>query len=238
MQIAVAHLTRIKGTRICAAGIEPATGRHIRPVLALGPPEFDLLVRNGGPFDLGRLVELGPAKPAPVPPHIEDHLMIPSQLRPRGRLAPGEFWKLLESVSRPRLREIFGPDLHPLGRGTCGTDEHKGTQSLGLLRPTGHPRIQLVPHGRSGNPEVRIRVCDGQFDLDLRVTDLRVHKDDQFTPDPLSVDKVAAAMPAGVLLGVGLTRAFAGGEHAGPPKHWLQVTAIHLAADPGWELGL
>lgn len=72
--------------------------------------------------------------------------------------------------------------------------------------------------------------------LDLSVTDLRLCKDDCATLDEGLVKDVAQRLQRSreVILGVGLTRAFRRDENA-DAFHWVQVTGIHLEADPLWR---
>ena len=239
MRIVVNHLTRIRGGYICVAGLDPKTGAHVRPVLAQGPLPFDLLSRYGGPFEMAAVVELGTPRAAPQMPHVEDHVIVPSRVRSGPTLGPSEFWRLLVRVSRGRLREIFGDDLKRVGRSSCGTDVGRGKASLGCFRPKGVPRLYYVERGPSGKPAIRIRIDDGEFDAVLGVTDLRLYGDDHMTPDRSVVEQVSRRIETAesVLLGVGLTRAFA--TSSGPDSesfHWLQATNIHLEDDPVWKL--
>jgi hypothetical protein len=65
MHIVVNHLTRMEVPRICVAGIDPLTGRHVRPVTRL----TDRLTRTMlGTFSLGALVDIGRATPVPQAP--------------------------------------------------------------------------------------------------------------------------------------------------------------------------
>src|SRR5215210_1099974 len=60
MRILVDHLTRMQPGYFCAAGIDLESGRHVRPVLRRGRLTTDLLGTNGGPFDIGSVLDLGP----------------------------------------------------------------------------------------------------------------------------------------------------------------------------------
>ena len=59
MRIVVNHLTRMQPSYICVAGIDVQDNEHIRPVLGRERLTVGLLARNGGAFDMGRLVDLG-----------------------------------------------------------------------------------------------------------------------------------------------------------------------------------
>ena len=57
MRIVVNHLTRMQPGYICVAGIDVQDNEHIRPVLGREQLTVGLLARNGGAFDMGRLVD-------------------------------------------------------------------------------------------------------------------------------------------------------------------------------------
>jgi hypothetical protein len=240
MRIVVNHLTRMRGGHICVAGVDVETDRHVRPVLQWFSLLPSLLARNGGPFDMAHLVDLGPAEPCPKPPHVEDHLFVPSKAAVLDRLAGEEFWALLYAVSRPRLRGIFGDELRPMGRSSCGMSEGQGKASLGCLRLSRRQRPPYVERGRDGGLRIRIRIDDGELCRAVAVTDLRLHRDDHATPDAAALERLADRLrsPGAVILGVGLTRAFAAtSEQNAEPVHWLQVNNVHLEEDPTWPLG-
>jgi len=237
MQILINHLTRMHGGRICVAGVDPQTRRHVRPVLEHGGTPATLLARYGGPFEMARVVELGTLRPAPDPPHVEDHVLVPSWARPLREADPDEFWNLLHYHARTRLCDIFGEALHPVGHRRLGTDLGRGDSSLGCLLPQAPPGLYLAP-GRRGKRQVRIEFSDGHLQADAAVTDLRLCEDDHATPDEDKVRGVAKWIrdSAGVVLSVGLTRKFRSAEDQ-PYIHWLQVNNIHLKEDPAWRLG-
>ena len=83
-----------------------------------------------------------------------------------------------------------------------------------------------------------MRVTDGELDLDLGVTDIRLYGEDHVTPDRETVNRLAKRLADGtvVVLSMGLTRPFAGSSNFAP-VHWLQVNNIHLEDDPIWQLG-
>jgi hypothetical protein len=237
MQIVVNHLTRMQPGFICVAGLAVDRGEHVRPVTRAGRLTTRLLARNGGPFDLGAIVDLGPTRPVGRPPETEDHAFEPRHARRVGQMPPDEFWDRLQSVSATRLWDLFGRDLTPRGNSTCAVDLGKGLASLGCLVPTGSPELYVRP--RPGRPaQVRLKLTDGRFPLDLGVTDIRLYAADHITPDDTLVERVAWRLRGGlgVVLAVGLGRA-TGGSPDYPPLHWLQVNSLHLEDDPAWQLG-
>ncbi len=197
-----------------------------------------LLAGAGGPFDMARLVDLGKTRPAPKPPHVEDHVFLPDRAKVAASLVGGEFWSLLCAVAKATLREIFGDALHRLGDQSLGTDDGKGLASIGCLRLARAPKLYLrTCAGRKA--QVRMRFGDGQLEADASVTDLRLFGADHATPDRAALQRTAALLDEsrGVILGVGLTRRFRSRDDQ-PYAHWLQVNAIHLRENPVCRLGL
>ena len=72
---------------ICVAGIDPDTGKHIRPTVR-GRLSRALLRENGGPFDIAGLVDLGEVIPVGVAPEVEDHFFYHWQARYLDTLTP------------------------------------------------------------------------------------------------------------------------------------------------------
>jgi hypothetical protein len=240
MRIVVNHLTRMYGGHICVAGVDTDTGRHVRPVLPTEPLSADLLARNLGPFDVANVVELGRPKHRPKPPHVEDHVFKPRRAKLVDVLGPDIFWAMLYALSQPRLQDIFGESLRPMGRASCGTPLGRGEASLGCLRPGRRQRPPYVAKRPDGRLQVRLAIDDGQLSRAVGVTDLRLYGPDHATPDPAKIQAVADRLrsSAAVVLSVGLTRAFSTSSmHEHEPVHWLQVNNIHLEDDPTWQLG-
>lgn len=238
MQLVVNHLTRMQHGTICVAGVDPATGRHVRPVLRYASLPPAMLPRNGGVFDIGHVVELGTPFPLPQPPHVEDHVFDPWRAALVRHADPEEFWDLLGRFCRPTLRDIFGPDLRPQGQASCGTDFEKGSASLGCLRLERQPRLVLAGGGKYG-PSLRLQLDDGEFSVSVPVTDLRLYQADHATPDAAVIAKTARRLQRGepVVLAVGLTRGYARSDQPESPRiHWVQVNNLHFAGGPVWEL--
>ncbi len=161
-------------------------------MLANEPMPFYLLARYGGPFEMGWIVELGQPRPAPDPPHVEDHVFVPARAKPQRPAAAHEFW-VLEEIERPRLGEIFGTGLcedarRPL-RGPSWAAVARRWVFCG--RPP-RPGLYLA-RSREGKPQVRMKLTDGQIEADAGVTDLRLFGDDHATPEP----RVSAPRPNG-----------------------------------------
>lgn len=180
-------------------------------------------------------LEIPSTVPVPRAPEVEDHLFDPSKLRALGPVPATAFWDLLATGARPQLAEIFGGDLTRRGDTSCGVDPGRGAASLGCLSLSRPPRFYLRRRA-DRPPQLRMFVSDGEFELDLSVTDIRLHADDHVTPDPAKVRDVTSRLARGVpaILSVGLTRAFAPSPDS-LPVHWLQVNNIHLRDDPVWQ---
>ena len=224
------------GGNICVAGVDLETRRHVRPILANDPLPFYLLRRYGGPCEMSTIVELGVPRAAPIAPHVEDYVFVPTRAKAERLAAAQEFWSLLEELHRADLRAIFGPALHEISRGRWVTEPDHGTASLGLIRPVEPPRLYLddMPGGKR---RVRMKFSDGRLEADASVTDLRLFSDDHATPDAARVRATAERIADSrkVILSVGLTRQFRVSDHA-PYYHWLQVNNIHLPSEPLWQL--
>ncbi len=229
MKIVVNHLTRMRSGYICVAGIDPATGRHVRPIAEDDRWRRPSLVRNDGPFDIAAVVELGRAGYEGRPPEVEDHRVRPNHCHRLHDLPAREFWALLTRVARPRLREIFGDDLHPAGPGFA-VDEGRGSASLGCLILSKPPILTVTSHG-----DVRLSFSAAPSGPSVKVTDLRLYDGSPAMPRHDVVASLTQRMGqgVGVILSVGLGRPFQrDGDDA--PRHWLQVNNIHLEDDPAW----
>lgn len=237
VKIIISHLTRMQKGFICVAGVDLATGRHVRPVLR-SQMRKELLTRYGGPFDMGRIVDLGWTKHVGTPPETEDCLFHRSEVRALGDMPADEFWQRLQSLAKTKLGAIFGERLLPRGRCSYAVDAGQGSASLGCYLTTAHPRLFIERRGPSSRGRIRIAFTSGSYGFELSVTDIRLYGEDHVTPDAKIVERTAERLQADPLaiLGVGLTRAFRG-EPDEPALHWLQVNNIHFQDEPCWRLG-
>ncbi len=227
MRIVVTHLTRMQPGFVCVAGVDLDTRRHVRPELAsLQRIRVDLLVRNGGPFGMASVVDLGQAIHVGQPPEVEDYLFEPEHTARMGTASGDSFWRLLQSVAKSNLADIFGPDLMTNGR-SCIVEVGRGIASLGCLRPAAKPVVEITPRNR-----LRLHVGDGEIHAELSLADLRFYEQDHQTIRRDVVHGVTARIRKGVpvLVCVGLTRPYPPDD----PKHWLQANSLHLADDPTW----
>jgi hypothetical protein len=234
MQIVVNHLTRMSPGYICVAGIDLQAGAHVRPV-GYGRLSAGLLTTYGGPFDIGQVVDLGRVVQAGKPPEIEDYRFEAKRAR-RLRLATAdEFWQRLGLAATSHVSEIFGPALTRMGARRYAVAVGEGQSSLGCLMPSHRPELYLKP--RPDKPaQVRLRLWDGEIEIDAGVTDIRLYDVTSGAPDVELVRHVAAwlARSACVILSVGLSRPFSPDPDL-PEVHWLQINNVHFAEVPLWQ---
>jgi hypothetical protein len=237
MKIVINHLTRMQKGFICVAGVDLAAEQHVRPMLR-SQMRKDLLARYGGPFDVGRVLELGWTKYVGTRPESEDYLFRQSEVRCLGEMPADEYWALLRRLARSRLDEIFGADLLPRGPRSHAVEVGRGVASLGCYLAIGRPQLGLQQRDALSGGRIRIQFRSGERDFDLGVTDIRLYGADHVTPDAAIVQRVAERLQGApeVILGVGLTRAFRGADDE-PAMHWLQVNNLHFPNDPVWRLG-
>jgi len=235
-QLVITHLTRMTPGRICVAGLDLATCQHRRLVLPRQHIKTDMLARYGGPFDIGHLVACRRGRSQPRPPHVEDYLIPLAQITLQGIVEPAQYWDLLKQVGKTSLREIFGSALHQLGNSAYGTAAGQGEASLGCLRLRQRPELYLG--GRPEHPQVRLRFTDGELRVEAPVNDLRLYGENHYSPLPqqLAATQERLRTSQGVILSLGLTRAFAATAEQ-PPVHWLQVNNLHFQEQPLWRLG-
>ena len=227
MQIFVNHLTRMQPGYICVAGVNIETEEHVRPVIRRGRLTTDLLRTNGGPFDIGSVVDLGPTTYVGRAPELEDHRFDPAKSRWLFDDNPDSFWKALDGLATENLTDIFGPALE-LWDESGTVDVGEGKASLGCLKPDKQPWIYVDHRGT-----VRMVLDHLIPSVDLVVNDLRLYERDHRTPRKDLASSIRDRLESGVelILGVGLTRPW---QKRGDtePRHWLQVNNIHLRDDP------
>ncbi|HEY1458064.1 MAG TPA: hypothetical protein VGF15_06060 [Solirubrobacteraceae bacterium] len=227
MKIVLNHLTRMRGSRICVAGMDP-TGRHVRPVTtSTSKLTRTLLTERGGPFEIGVILDLGEVQAAPSAPATEDHRFSVTNTRRIKRMSGEEYFHVLERVAHKDLESIFGPDLKRRKQ-TFAVDRGRGSTSLGVLAPK--HKIELV-NDRYGR--LRLRLDDRRGAADLPVTDIRFVEEDHETIRRDVVEDVRWRLQSGVqaILMVGLTRLFQVSDDE-QERHWLQVNGICLADRP------
>ena len=97
MRIVINHLTRMRRGYICTAGINLATGQHVRPMPRNGDLRYRDLAAHGGLFEIGRVIDLGWTKSIGKPPEIEDQEFSKRSACSRDELLPDQFWSLLKA---------------------------------------------------------------------------------------------------------------------------------------------
>lgn len=229
MKLVINHLTRMAPGYICVAGIDSDLPRHVRPVIR-GRLSRRLLLEEGGIFDVGTEVDLGPTQPAGHAPETEDHLFNPQKARSIRKLEHHEFWEAISKLARPSLNEIFGNDLERQDHGFA-TSLGKGVASLGCLHLTEAPDLTTTQF--DGKSKVRINIVDQGGAAQLSVTDIRLYESDQTTPKFSLITRIAHALRGGeeAILCVGLARSWTkpGDTEA---RHWLQLNNVHLKNHP------
>lgn len=225
MRIVVNHLTRMQKGFMCVAGLELATRRHIRPVLDR-QMRVEMLACHGGPFGLGRIVDLGATKFVGRVPEIEDQQFDASQPHVESELTAEEFQDWLVSVATEGLHSIFGPELQAIGR-TCAIPEQRGMRSLGCLWAQ-HCRL-VEDVSQAGLRRIRCEFSSDRGLLRVPVTDVRLYGEDHITIDDQQVDYFSERLVQRqrVLLSVGVSRPYRRSEEQ-PAMHWLQVNNIHF----------
>lgn len=230
MEVLVTHLTRMKGGLICVAGIDLATGQHVRPVLDVAPLDRSLLVTSGGVLDVGNVVELGKTWPRPVVPEIEDLVFGLPALRLVRKASAAELWAALSRLARTELQDIFGPDLGPCGKNNMAVPLGRGLASLGCWRP----QVPLSIDTKTFDDDKKILVQfprpQGFFNVpltDLRFWDTRFEPPAPLGPRAHHADTEIKKKREFILC-VGLSRAFRTRSSGDQPVHWLQINNIHF----------
>jgi hypothetical protein len=213
--IVIDHLARLDDGSVAVAGIDGGHD-HVAPRHENGW-DTSATSRQGGPFAVGELVDLGFSRRVGVAPLVEEREVEQASLRPLGRITDGDFWSMLETLGQDSLPAIYGDDLTRQSSGTACVPEGRGRASLGVLRCPGPAEL----FRRGG--QLRMGIDDLQLgSLDLAVFDFRLRDEHGVPIDPLWKvirRRVLAGEP--VILSVGLSRTFNG-------SHWLRVDNIHF----------
>jgi hypothetical protein len=213
------------GSRICVAGIDTATYRHVRPVT----PPGDLLTRvllreKGGPFGAGALVDVGSVVACPSAPEMEDHAFDMMRARRVSDVDETAYLELLTVMRAADLGSAFGSELERVGR-TYAVEPGNGGSSLAVLRAESRPVLEV-----NGFGELRLWYNDAEPPAYLSVKDVRFFEDDNETIKRRAVEDVNRRLRRGVdaFLMLGLTRPWLkpGETHE---RHWLQLNGLCLA---------
>jgi hypothetical protein len=153
-------------------------------------PKNDLLTRRlladeGGPLQVGAVVELGETSPDPNPPETEDHLIDPDMIEPVDLLSHDEYipvndLRFYEEDNITVRRDVFA-DVHK--RILYDTGVWRGPKSRGCTRgddPTS---------GRGGKVEATLAVAPGEtlaLAMGVRSIDISWYAGDISTPPPVN----------------------------------------------------
>lgn len=219
--------------RICVAGVDIATAKHVRPVLNDALPAA-LLERNGGPFDVGNVVDVGNPIHCPLSPKFEDYCFEQSRAKKVGIANADHYWQLLLNISKDELSEIFGDQLVITDTEKAYLPQNSGSASLGCLIPLVPPEIFV--DWEKLRVRVKTKFSGNVVSLCLSLTDIRLYQADHATPRLDLLEDLNRRMARGkVVLGVGVGHPVKFDPY--PSAHWLQVNAIHLEDNPIWQLG-
>lgn len=219
----------MRGERICVAGLDWDTAEHIRPVTrATAPLTRRLLRSNGGLFEIGALVDLGPTTSCGERPETEDHRFSPSSARYESTLSSDDYFELLDISSSASLEEAFGPDLERATKWKFAIPVGLGSRSLAVVRP--NRRCRVTVDDRFERPKVNLEFRDVEPQTYVPVTDLRFYEEDQVTIRDDVVTSINSRLQRGTdaFIMFGLGRPWPGD----PDHHWLQVNGVCLADQP------
>lgn len=226
MKIVVSHLTRMQPGYICVAGYDPDTFEHLRPVLGRRLPRA-LLRHEGGPFDIGYVVDLGEVRDVGSAPELEDREFAEGSVQVIDRLPEPQFWRDVEGMSFADVQAGFGEALERHSNGFA-VSLGQGSVSLACIAPEDRPILVVNDYG---SLRCRFDLDDGF--VDLSVTDIRLCESDQKTIKEDLVKALNGRITAGtqIVLALGLARPW---QKPGDTekRHWLQVNNIYLADGP------
>ena len=229
MKILITDLTRMTPGFVCAAGIDIETGLRVRPV-GFGRLSSQMLCTNGGPLDVGNVIDFGSCEPCGSPPEVEDFRFDERRVRLVGAMPETSFWTFLRRAASGSL-DAFGPSLVRVGA-SLATERGKGARSLVALFNAGRPIIEV--HDFGDGPKLRFTWRDG---VHLAVTDVRLYEPDLVTPSHAKINSLKQAMKSAPesCLSFGLTRAW---QRPGDDRerHYLQLNNVHVPKWPGWLL--
>ena len=226
MRIVVNHVTRMTGQRICVAGIDTATYRHVRPVT----PPGDLLTRvllreNGGPFGAGALVNIGSVAACPTAPETEDHAFDMMRARRLSDVDEEVYLGLLGALGEADIQAAFGPDLIEVRPRKFAVPAESGERSLAVV-PTVGPELRIR------SDKLYLRLNAPATPAEVRVTDVRFYTADLTIRRDVVKDvsrRLAAGTRAYAMLG--LARAIHD-DATDRDLHWLMANGLCLADRP------
>ncbi len=224
MHIIVNHVTRMKTPeRVCVAGIDAATFRHVRPVTSSRTYLTRTLLReNGGPFGAGALVDLGTVVACPNPPETEDHQFVATGAKRIKDLDHSVYLECLDRVGDEDFPTAFGPELVEVRPLKFAVPAGRGERSLAVV-PAINPKLRI------DFKKLYLMLGAPNTPAKLRVTDTRFYDADQTTIKREVVNDVDRRLASGVTAYamLGLARAIPD-DDAGD-VHWLMANGLCLA---------
>ncbi len=212
------------GRRICVAGIETATYRHVRPVTPRGDDFLTrmLLRENGGPFGAGALVDIGSVVAVPNAPETEDHEFDATRAKRVSDVDGESYLELLGALGEADVQAAFGSALVEVRPRKFAVPVGCGERSLAVV-PAVRPELSV----KSG--KLYLRLNAPATPADPRVTDVRFYTAD-LTIERDVVDDVNRRLAAGTraYAMLGLARAIRDNA-TGQDLHWLMANGLCLA---------
>jgi hypothetical protein len=211
------------GSRICVAGIDTTTYRHVRPVTPRGEVLTRTLLReNGGPFGAGAIVDIGSVAARPNAPETEDHEFDMTSATRVGDVGEDAYLELLGAIGEAGIEAAFGSALVEVRPGKFAVPAGCGERSLAVV-PVSGPELRLR------SDKLYLRLNGSAASADLRVTDVRFYTAD-LTIRRDVVDDVNRRLATGTraYAMVGLARAIR--DHSTKQDlHWLMANGLCLA---------
>ncbi len=160
------------GSRICVAGIDTATYRHVRPVT----PPGDLLTRvllreNGGPFGAGALVDIGSVAARPTAPETEDHEFDMARAKRVSDIDDEVYLGLLGALGEADIRAAFGSALVEVRPRKFAVPSECGKRSLAVV-PAAASELRIR------SDKLYLQLNAPATPAEVRVTDVRFYTTD------------------------------------------------------------
>lgn len=227
MRIVINHLTRMTGSRICVAGIETATYRHVRPVTPKGGDHLtrELLCETGGPFGTGALVDIGRVVAVPNAPEMEDHEFDVTRAKRVGDVDGAAYLELLGAITAADIQAAFGPELVEVRPRKFAVPAGCGERSLAVV-PLADAKLRVW------DDKLYLRLNPPPTPADPRVTDVRFYTAGlKIKRDVVrDVNRRLAAGTRGYAM-LGLARAIRD-DATGRDLHWLMANGLCLSDRP------
>jgi hypothetical protein len=211
------------GSRICVAGIDTLTYRHVRPVT----PPGDLLTRvllreNGGPFGAGALVDVGSVVACPTAPETEDHEFDMMRAKRVSDVDEETYLDLLRALAETDIQAAFGSELIEVRPRKFAVPAKCGERSLAVV-PAAVAELCIR------SDKLYLRLNSPVKLAEVRVTDVRFYTADLAIRRNVVKDvnrRLAAGIRAYAMLG--LARAIPD-DAAEQDLHWLMANGLCLA---------